>query len=101
MYERDKNFACVIGWSLGNESGFGKAHTGMSTWLRLRDPSRFVQYESGGARTAATDVICPMYVRPDWCRKESLKDKAKRPVILCEYAHAMGNSGPTLISTCN
>lgn len=43
MYERDKNFACVIGWSLGNESGYGKTHDLMANWLRKRDPSRFVQ----------------------------------------------------------
>jgi beta-galactosidase len=43
MYERDKNHACVIGWSLGNESGHGKTHDNMAHWLRLRDPHRFVQ----------------------------------------------------------
>lgn len=55
-----------------------------------------LQYESGGARTTATDVICPMYMRPNWCLEQIEKDPAKRPVILCEYAHAMGNSGGCL-----
>lgn len=96
MYERDKNFSCVIGWSLGNESGYGRAHDSTYRWLKTRDSSRFVQYESGGARTNATDIICPMYTRPGWCRRESLRDKNYRPVILCEYAHAMGNSGGSL-----
>jgi beta-galactosidase/beta-glucuronidase len=96
MYERDKNHACIIGWSLGNESGHGKAHDIMACWLRLRDSSRFVQYESGGARTAATDLVCPMYTRPVWCEEQSLRDTKKRPVVLCEYAHAMGNSGGCL-----
>jgi beta-galactosidase len=43
MYERGKNFPCVIGWSLGNESGFGPTHDLMADWLRVRDPRRFVQ----------------------------------------------------------
>jgi hypothetical protein len=96
MYERDKNFPCVIGWSLGNECGYGPTHKDMHDWLRLRDPLRFVQYESGGARTPATDVICPMYTPINWCVENALHDAAKRPVILCEYAHAMGNSGGAL-----
>ena len=54
------------------------------------------KYESGGARTAATDVICPMYMRPSWCLEQCNLDRQKRPVILCEYAHAMGNSGGCL-----
>lgn len=43
MYERDKNYPCIIGWSLGNESGFGPTHDNMAKWLRVRDPLRFVQ----------------------------------------------------------
>jgi len=101
MYERDKNFSCIIIWSLGNESGYGTAHDAMAAWLRIRDPLRPVQYESGGARTSATDIICPMYLRPNWCEQQALKDKKKRPVVLCEYAHAMGNSGMmVIIITC-
>jgi beta-galactosidase len=96
MFERDKNHACVIGWSLGNEAGFGTTHDLMAQWLRTRDPFRFVQYESGGARTTATDIICPMYKGVAWCQYQSLQDPKRRPVILCEYAHAMGNSGGAL-----
>ena len=96
MYERDKNYACIIGWSLGNESGFGPTHDIAANWIRTRDPRRFVQYESGGARTTATDIICPMYQRLQWCVKQATEDPRKRPVILCEYAHAMGNSGGCL-----
>ncbi|KAJ1439409.1 glycosyl hydrolases family 2, TIM barrel domain-containing protein [Ochromonadaceae sp. CCMP2298] len=96
MLERDKNHPCVIGWSLGNECGHGPTHDLLADWLRTRDPGRFVQYESGGARTYATDVICPMYARPQWCEEQAQLDKARRPVILCEYAHAMGNSGGSL-----
>lgn len=90
MYERDKNHVSIIAFSLGNESGHGPTHDLMANWLRARDSTRFVHYESGGARTAATDVICPMYQRPTWCLEQSKTDSKQRPVILCEYAHAMG-----------
>lgn len=93
MYERDKNSASVIMWSLGNESGVGKAHESMYKWLHTRDAKRLVQYEAGGADSRVTDIICPMYKYPDWCMKYAVNDKKKRPLILCEYAHAMGNSG--------
>ena len=96
MCERDKNYPCIIGWSLGNESGVGPNHEAGSAFLRSRDPRRFVQYESGGACTKVTDIICPMYLRPAWCRNKAQNDPLKRPVILCEYAHAMGNSGGCL-----
>lgn len=103
MYERDKNHASIIIWSLGNESGIGSAHHAMYQWLKQRDPSRPVQYEGGGARTAATDIICPMYARVNTALKEPGIERFSiineigqpgetRPLILCEYAHAMGNS---------
>jgi beta-galactosidase/beta-glucuronidase len=96
MVERDKNHPCIISWSLGNESGMGKTFLEMANWLRKRDPTRFVHYESGGANTASTDVICPMYQKPAWLIQQAETDPQKRPVILCEYAHAMGNSGGCL-----
>ena len=103
MVERDKNHPCIILWSLGNESGYGSTHTAMYAWSKDRDPSRPVQYEGGGADTAATDIICPMYARvdedqpfeavPKWAIKKWLSlPGEQRPLILCEYAHAMGNS---------
>ena len=97
MVERDKNNPSIIIWSLGNESGVGDAHRAMYAWLKVRDPSRFVQYESGGGTSDVTDIICPMYRSPEWCRAKALYDGRKnRPVILCEYAHMMGNSGGCL-----
>lgn len=101
MFERDKNSASIIGWSLGNESGIGEAHKLMYAWLKARESTgRFVQYEPGGARSAITDIICPMYLRPAWCVNQAINDSMKRPVILCEYSHAMGNSaGVKLISS--
>lgn len=103
MVERDKNHACIIIWSLGNESGHGSTHNAMYAWSKGYDPSRPVQYEGGGANTQATDIICPMYARvdedqpfdavPKWSIKKWLAlPNETRPLILCEYAHAMGNS---------
>jgi beta-galactosidase len=98
MVERDKNHPSIIFWSLGNESGYGPNHDAAADWVRERDPSRPLHYEgaiardwSGGRR--ATDVICPMYADVDsisaWADKPT---DDPRPLILCEFSHAMGNS---------
>jgi beta-galactosidase len=93
MLERDKNNPCVLMWSLGNEAGHGPAHGAMAGYFRARDASRLVHYEGGGSRTASTDVICPMYARPHQVTAlAAAPDPAGRPVVLCEYAHSMGNS---------
>lgn len=63
MQERDLNHPCIVLWSLGNESGLGAGHLAAAGYLRFRDPSRPVHYEGGGSRSAATDVVCPMYAR--------------------------------------
>ncbi|PSW13616.1 beta-galactosidase [Photobacterium rosenbergii] len=103
MVQRDKNHPSIIIWSLGNESGHGSNHNAMYAWSKNFDPSRPVQYEGGGSDTTATDIIAPMYARvnttiadeavPKWSIKKwvSLPNE-NRPLILCEYAHAMGNS---------
>ncbi|KAJ6694788.1 BETA-GALACTOSIDASE [Salix koriyanagi] len=60
--------------------------------IRERDPSRLVHYEGGGSRTTSTDIICPMYMRV-WDIVKIANDPTEpRPLILCEYSHAMGNS---------
>ena len=84
MVERDKNHACVIMWSLGNESGAGAAHFAAASALRARDASRPVHYEGGWARTAATDVVCPMYERVADIRPDAADIRETRPVVLCE-----------------
>jgi len=109
MVERDKNHACVIMWSLGNESGFGANHEAMAAWGRERDPGRPIHYE-GDLHGKVSDVISQMYTalpvviafgegqgdagentpRRPTLRLEDYRDK---PFFLCEYAHAMGN-GP-------
>ena len=92
MYERDKNHASIVCWSLGNEAGYGPAHLAMAGYLRARDASRPVQYEGGGSRTLATDVVCPMYARIGQIAALAKDVDDRRPIILCEYAHSMGNS---------
>ncbi|MCA9256634.1 MAG: DUF4981 domain-containing protein, partial [Phycisphaerales bacterium] len=90
MVERDKNHPSVVIWSLGNEAGFGSNFEATSAWIRRRDPSRPVHYERAGD-DPATDIICPMYARPEYLDSYSSKPQ-QRPLILCEYSHAMGNS---------
>lgn len=90
--ERDKNHPSIIMWSLGNESGFGINHESMADWCREKDPTRLVHYE-GDSGAKAVDVFSTMYTPLDkLVELGSMKD-AKKPHILCEYAHAMGN-GP-------
>ena len=108
MVRRDFNHPSVIIWSLGNESGYGGNHEAMAGWVRKADPSRPIQYEGGGADTSVTDIICPMYARvvddmpspygrpahsiQHWADLQADAGEQARPIILCEYAHAMGNS---------
>jgi len=96
MVERDKNHPSVIIWSLGNESGDGHNFLANYKWAKQRDITRPVQYERAEKSTNTTerhtDIICPMYARI-WQIEEYAKDpKNDRPLILCEYAHSMGNS---------
>ena len=107
MVERDKNHPSVIIWSLGNEAGNGTNFMATYDWIKRRDPSRPAQYERAGfARN--TDIICPMYPRPSMLRQYAAGERIEskwgdeftlpagsrrtRPFIMCEYAHAMGNS---------
>lgn len=96
MLERDKNHPSVIIWSLGNEAGDGVNFVAASRWLKQRDPSRPVMSEQA-KQAAHTDLITPMYDTIDKMRafaeQESKKPLAdQRPMIQCEYSHAMGNS---------
>ena len=90
MFERDKNHACIITWSLGNEAGFGENFIRDYQWLKQHDSTRPVQYEN--PRSAeSSDVVCPMYPGVGDVLNYAALPRTK-PFIMCEYAHAMGNS---------
>ena len=90
MVRRDRNFTSIVTWSLGNESGYGEHFETIYHWTKSYDPTRPVQYE-GSRREGLSDIYCPMYGRIWWLR-EHVNQRQPRPLILCEYAHAMGNS---------
>lgn len=95
MVERDKNHPSVIIWSLGNEAGDGENFTACYQWLKKRDPTRPIQYER--ALTGPnTDIYCPMYATIDHLENYA-RVRREKPLILCEYAHSMGNSTGNLI----
>lgn len=122
MVMRDRNHPCIIGWSLGNEAGHGPAHNAAAAMIRQMDPDRFVQYEGavsdrfmllpGTTANAATckppdeservttDIVCPMYPSIEaivkWARWAEETKQDDRPLIMCEYSHAMGNSNGSL-----
>lgn len=90
MFERDKNHPSIIIWSLGNEAGEGEIFRQTYQWLKSQDTSRLVQYEPAGEEDY-TDVFAPMYPSIERLVKYA-KSNPKRPAIMIEYAHAMGNS---------
>ena len=91
--QRSINHPSVIVWSLGNEAGDGPNFDACYDWIKAYDPSRPVHYEravyNNGGRN--TDIVCPMYWDYDQCEKY-LRNNPRKPLIQCEYAHAMGNS---------
>ena len=102
LYERDKNRASVIFWSLGNESGVGSNHKAMYSFFKSRDPGAIVHYEGSNLERCGklrqkqdgyTDVESEMYPSTEECKDilKAIKNK-NRPLFLCEYSHAMGNS---------
>jgi len=90
MVERDKNHPSVIIWSMGNEAGDGVNFAAGYKWIHERDVSRPVHYERAELGPN-TDIYCPMYAGIGHI-EEYASEQQERPLILCEYAHAMGNS---------
>ena len=99
MVERDRNHPSIIFWSLGNESGYGPHHDAEAALIRSLDPTRLLHYEgavfhagwsNGGL--GVTDVVCPMYSPAEAVAMYADKALGPRPLVLCEYSHAMGNS---------
>ena len=91
LVERDKNMPAVIIWSMGNECGNGLVFHDAYKWIKKRDNSRLVQFEQA-AEDIDTDIVCPMYPSISFMKEYGNRDNVKRPFIMCEYAHAMGNS---------
>ena len=91
MVERDKNHPSVVTWSLGNEAGNGFNFYETYLWTKNRDTTRPVQYERA-VLEFNTDIYCPMYSLPGDIVKYAENPNSDRPLILCEYAHTMGNS---------
>ena len=88
--QRNFNHPSIIFWSLGNEAGFGRNFEKCYDWIKKEDPSRPVQFEQAGLNEY-TDVFCPMY--HDYAKNiEYCENNPSKPLIQCEYAHAMGNS---------
>lgn len=103
MITRDLNRPCVLLWSLGNEAGYSKSMEKAGKYIKEYDPTRLVHYQSmheiDGAEKAddseaVLDVVSTMYTSSEWMKNDFLKkENEKRPLVLCEYCHAMGN-GP-------
>ncbi len=110
LVHRDKNHSCIVSWSLGNEAGFGDNFIAMKKAALAIDTSRFIHYE-GDISHKVTDVVSTMYPSPDRMAKIARGEKIRLgsagnmrghlhqagdyshlPVLVCEYAHAMGNS---------
>ena len=117
MVMRDKNHPSIIMWSLGNEAGYGAVHDAMAAWIRFHEPSRPIHYQgaigpgwmafnnedfaksrgiSPNLDTPASDVINPMYPQIRYLETWLEKYKGDKPLIMCEYSHAMGNSNGSL-----
>jgi len=112
MVERDKNHPSIIAWSLGNETGYGSSHDALAGWIRSYDPSRLVHAEGAvqrrdivpspdrkaGVNKLGSDIVGPMYSSiadiTAWAQDPDPQED--RPLILCEYSHAMGNSNGSL-----
>lgn len=114
---RDRSHPCIIGWSLGNESGHAPVHDAAAAWIHRVDPGRFVHHEGAerwrngspakawrrpptASERASNDVLTAMYPQiqtiVEWAQWAERTGKDDRPMLICEYSHAMGNSNGSL-----
>ena len=96
MVERDKNHACIIMWSMGNEAAYGRHHDAMAEWTKAKDDTRLIFYERASIcqpEPKIYDVCSAMYKTIKYMEEWLANENETRPFFLCEYAHAMGN-GP-------
>ncbi|HMP86664.1 MAG TPA: glycoside hydrolase family 2 TIM barrel-domain containing protein [Lacibacter sp.] len=91
MVHRDKNHASVIIWSMGNECGNGNVFRDAYNWIKKADPGRPVLFEQAGEEWN-TDIVSPMYPPIAYMKRYAKDSTRKRPFIMCEFAHSMGNS---------
>ncbi len=102
MVRRDDHHPSIIAWSLGNESGDGAAHAAAAAWVRRHDPTRPLHYEGPFMHDLVRRRAGDRHRRPDVhaARRDRrlgpLGEDPRRPLILCEYSHAMGNSNGSL-----
>lgn len=87
-----RNHPCIIIWSMGNECGYGENFEQVYDWLKGEDPTRPIQFEQAYDTQRATDIYCPMYPPYGRCIAYNEDAAKQKPMIMCEYAHAMGNS---------
>ena len=90
MVRRDKNHPSILFWSLGNESGFGSSFVASGRFIKEYDPTRLVHYEEDRDASIA-DVYSTMYTRHKALENLGRDTAKKKPHVVCEYAHAMGN----------
>jgi len=109
MMIRDKNHPCIIGWSVGNESGNGEIQTEVIKLMRNYDSSRYIHHEGEckifwyqeensyvSGNNKYNDSVNPMYPSIEECIEYSEENRDSRPFITSEYSHAMGNSNGSL-----
>jgi beta-galactosidase len=90
LVKTDRNHPAIIIWSMGNETSNGPVFHDAYKWIKKEDTTRPVQFEPAG-QEENTDIVCPMYPGVNWMKAYAESSKT-RPLIMCEYAHAMGNS---------